>query len=133
MKLREFICEAEWIDNFSEKYVAIALHVLDGDTSLLEETIAGVSYNDNIYTILGCTYLVFTDHEADGIWERYLDQYLDEYILRELPDICIPYIDRDVLKNGIKLNGGRGCLSIYDGIEHEVLVNNRWYYIFRMS
>lgn len=78
-------------------------------------------------------YLVLTDSEADERWNAYLDDYLDECVLGELPEIARNYFDRDAWKRDAKFDGRGHSLSSYDGAEHEAKIDGEWIYIYRVN
>lgn len=63
------------------------------------------------------SYSVLSEDEADELWERGLDNYLDDVILGGLP------------------SGGRGyCINLYNGEEDEVrLDGGAWMYVYRIG
>ena len=87
---------------------------------------------DNTYSgVEGEDLLVLTDSEADELWEEYLDSYIDECILPELPEMAQRYFDAEAWKRDAKHDGRGHSLSSYDGEEHEYKVDGEWIYIYR--
>lgn len=79
-------------------------------------------------------YMILTDDEADDMYNDYLDNYIEECILDQIPDNLRFYFDDDRFKNDCKLEGGRGyALASYDGHEHEYYYNGTTYYIYRLN
>lgn len=77
------------------------------------------------------TYLVVTDEEADEIWEKYLDNYIDKCM--EIPKYLEPYFDREGWKEDARGDGRAHSLSGYDGKEDYQEVNGTDYYIYRAN
>ena len=76
-------------------------------------------------------YLVLTDRDAENKWDEYLDNYLDDIILPELPESAQQYFNRDAWISDAKLDGRGHSLSSYDGNEHCETVNGVDYYIYQ--
>lgn len=78
-------------------------------------------------------YLVLTDDEADERWDEYLESYLDECIICDLPDELQMYFDSEKWKRDTRIDGRGHSISSYDGCEEEVEVDGETLYIFRMN
>lgn len=79
-------------------------------------------------------YRVLTSDEADEAWEESLDSYIDDCIMPELGDKTLAqYFDRDAWKRDARHDGRGHCLSSYDGDEHEIKIDDRWIYIYRVN
>lgn len=78
-------------------------------------------------------YRVLTDSEADEAWDAYLDSYIDDCILPELPGMARNYFDSEKWKRDAKFDGRGHCLSPYDGNEEEVQIDGEWIYIYRVN
>lgn len=74
-------------------------------------------------------YLVLTDREADDKWEESLDNYIDEFIISELPESVTRYFDDEKWKRDARHDGRGHSLSTYDGEENE----QGDYYIYRIN
>lgn len=114
----------EWYENTEftedeEKIIALMQHTKD-------------NYPDAESNIDNNNYMVLTDEEADKQWDEYLDNYIDECILPELPENFRFYFDSDSWKNDAKIDG-RGILSFYDGAEYDEIVNGTNYCIYRIA
>lgn len=78
-------------------------------------------------------YLVLTDEEANDKWEEYLENYIEDCILPELPKHLQNYFDTERWKDDAKYDGRGHSLSSYDGNEYEEEVNGTTYYIYRIN
>ena len=91
-------------------------------------------YDSSIVEADGSEYLVLTDDEADQRWDDYLENYLDECVLPELPDNAQHYFDREAWKSDARHDGRGHCLSSYDGCEHEYQdKDGNYWYIYRIN
>jgi hypothetical protein len=78
-------------------------------------------------------YRVLTDEEADAAWDEYLESYLDDCVLSELPELARNYFDAEKWKRDAQFDGRGHCLSPYDGNEHEIKIDDEWIYIYRTN
>jgi len=83
-------------------------------------------------------YLVLDDGEADEAWDEYLDNYIEECILHELPEQYRNYFDNDRWKEDARQDGRGHCLSGYNGNEYKETVNDEdgdlhTFYIYRQN
>lgn len=78
-------------------------------------------------------YLVLDDSEADEAWDNYLDQYIDDCILPELPEQYCNYFDSESWKSDARYDGRGHCLASYDGHENEETVQGETFYIYRIN
>lgn len=78
-------------------------------------------------------YAVMTEDEANAAWDAFLESYLDDCILHELPAVAQQYFDRDAWKRDAEYDGRGHCLSPYDGEEHEIKIDGEWFYIYRTN
>ena len=90
-------------------------------------------YDENVFTYHKQEYLVVTDDEADELWEQELDNYIDEYILSELPEQYHFYFDSEKWKDDAKMDGRGHSLNRYDGNEDYETINDVDYYIYRQN
>ena len=74
-------------------------------------------------------YLVLTDDEANERWSEYLDCYIDDCVISELPKTYRNYFDYEKWKRDAKYDGRGHSLSSFDGIENE----QNGYYIYKMN
>lgn len=116
---------------YAEKIVALALHLeIDFEEA---QRIEVSSYDDCVFEYGSEEYLVCTDSEADEKWDEYLDNYIEECVLPEIPEAYRNYFDEDAWKSDAE-NDGRGhSLNPYDGSEDEQKVNGTTYYIYRQN
>lgn len=68
-------------------------------------------------------YLVVTDGEADTLWDEDLENYLDECILPEVPELSQRYFDREAWKKDARSDGRAHSLDRYDGDEESITVD----------
>lgn len=94
------------------------------------DTLNYASLNGNTLEIDGDEYLFGTESEMDKLYQQYLDNYIDEIILPEIPTHYHFYFDEDSWKRDAEINGSRGeALSSYDGSELE----SGDYYLYRTN
>lgn len=97
---------------------ALALHFgIDADNLQIS------TYDDYIVTFGDQEYLVVTDDEGDDLWENDLNNYIDECILPELPEMYRNYFDHASWKNDARYDGRAHLLATYDGCEDEITVH----------
>lgn len=122
------IDETTTLDDYNEpdKARALAQH-LDIHFSLVEES----TFDDNHFDAEGCSYLVVTDEEADSLWDKSLDSYLDDCILPDLPDNMQNYFDTDAWKRDARMDGRGHSLNSWDGSEYDENVDGTTYFIYR--
>ena len=92
-----------------------------------------VEINGDYYTYDGKEYLILDDSEADDRWEQYIDDYIDECVLPDLPERYQCYFDREAFMRDCKSDGRGHSLAGYDGIENEATVERTTYYIYRTN
>jgi len=78
-------------------------------------------------------YRVLTDDEADQANDEYLDNYIDECILHELPERYRMYFDDEKFKRDCAIDGRGHNLSSYDGSESHQKIGDEYYYIYRTN
>lgn len=79
-------------------------------------------------------YSALSEDEADELWERGLDSYLDDVILDGLSSGVRGYFDRDAWKEDAKSDGRGHCINHYDGGEDEVqLDDGTWMCVYRIG
>lgn len=67
-------------------------------------------------------YLVLTDSEADEKWGEYIDSYIEECVLSEIPERYRFYFDTEGFKKDCEIDG-RGHSLACDGAENEVNID----------
>lgn len=82
-----------------------------------------------LYSYSGILYLVCTDTEADDLWDKDLESYIDDYL--EIPKEIKKYFDKEAWKEDAKIDGRGHSLGRYDGYENEEKVNGTYYYIYK--
>lgn len=90
-------------------------------------------YDENTIVYGKEEYLVVTDDEADKLWDDYLENYIDECIIPEVPSQYQGYFDREAWKKDAYHDGRAHSLSTYDGDEHEEEVEGTNYFIYRTN
>lgn len=78
--------------------------------------------------IEGYDLTVYTEEEAETAWDEYLENYIEDCILYELPEQYRGYFDREGWKSDAKYDGRGHSLSGYDGVEYESF---NGFYIYR--
>jgi len=103
----------------------------------LEEALSDVmktdfgSYEHNMAT---GEYLILTDDEADEAARESLENYIDECVMSEIPEIHQKYFDTErFIEDAISIDGRGHTLSSYDGVEHEVSFNDDSFFIYRTN
>ena len=126
----------------SNKQKALVLHMISEHEWTAREAIQGILDNDidedNInraeigYSDAGARdFTVYTDYEADQAHKEYIENYIDECLLPEMPEATRGYFDYDKFEQDCKISDGRGhSLSSWDGFEYEYKVNDEWLYIY---
>ena len=105
----------------------------DEDT---ERILALMEHTEEDYTtcesyITKDTWSVLTDEEADDKWNEYLNNYIEECILPDLPETAQIYFDKDSWIKDAKYDGRGHSLSSYDGNEESCTINGTEYYLYR--
>jgi|DEB0MinimDraft_6_1074348.scaffolds.fasta_scaffold00925_6 hypothetical protein len=90
-------------------------------------------YDACVYEVEGGEVLVVTESERDERWNESLENYIDECVLPELPEIAQQYFDYEKWKRDARYDGAGHCLSHYDGVEHEYKFGDHWIYIYRQN
>lgn len=121
--------DIDLFDDFNQSECALALALmLELNINEIEDI---VEERNNRWCVQGVDYLAGTDEEMDYVWDEYLENYIDECILYELPEPYRMYFDRESWKDDAR-NDGRGhSLNSYDGGELEQKINENWYYAYR--
>lgn len=91
--------------------------------------IFGVTYDDTVFEVEGKSWMVVTDEEADDLWDKDLDNYIDECL--EIPAHLENYFDRDAWKRDARVDGRGHSLGRYDGEEHFSKGVKQDFYIYR--
>jgi len=78
-------------------------------------------------------YLVLTEEEAGERWDEYLENYIEDCILPELPESLQNYFDNESFIKDCKMDGRGHSLSSYDGNELEQVVVDTSYFIYRQN
>lgn len=121
-------------DSFTDWYNTALISEFDTEQekvfALMEQD--NFTYDEAENKIDGQYYLVMDDDEANEAWEEYLDNYIDDCILPELPELAQRYFDRDTWISDARYDGRGHALSAYDGNELDQTINNTTYYIYKM-
>lgn len=112
----------------NERISALAAH-LKVDPSEITTS----QYDEKTFVHGNAEYLVVTDDEADELWDEYLDNYINDVVLSELPEQYRFYFDSDKFKNDASMDGRANALASYDGGEDCEKVNGLDYYIYRTN
>lgn len=80
----------------------------------------------------GREYLVGTDKEMDRKYDEYLDSYIEDVVLSEIPEGYRYYFDKEKFKRDNDSDRA-GALAGYDGNENEYTVDGEIYYIYRTN
>lgn len=87
----------------------------------------------NRYTLYGEGYLFGTDEEMDIEWNEYLDNYIEECVLPEMPKYYHNYFDYEKYKSECHGDGRGHSLNHYDGNENSLNVNGINYFAYRQD
>ncbi len=116
-------------NGFSEpnKILALAIHedLTVNDLDVVTEE------GGNRFSYGGREYLICDDEEADKAQDEDFDNYLDDCVLPELPENARRYFDTEQWKEDAKHDGRGHSLARYDGHEHEEIVGETYYYLYR--
>ncbi len=115
---------------YAAPVLALAAHLKVGPETITEEG------NGDWYTCESepGEYRVLTDSEADEQADQYLESYIDDCVLSELPEQYRSYFDSNKFKRDVLLGDGRGPqLASYDGAEEEEQIDGEWYFIYRIG
>jgi len=94
--------------------------------------VANLDWDEAEQAIDDCDYYVYTEDEANDVWDEDLDNYIDECIMPDLPEVAQRYFDRESFIRDARYDG-RSVLARYDNIELETTVLDTEYYIYRIN
>lgn len=135
-RVKELIVN-NWIDFGEEKKLALWGY-FDRDEDIIEE-IDCLEIDTREVSTNGQSLLVLTDDEADEAYEKYLQNYIDEVILTDIPEKYHYYFNSEKFINDAKIESGREELAEYDGYENGPFWKIEGYefkeniYIYRMN
>ena len=103
--------------------------------SYVEDIDCKIQYeNDGNFSVNSREYFVLDDYDADKKFNQYMDDYIDDCVLSEIPENYRKYFDDKAFKKDVLDSNGRGStLATYDGEELEKMVNGTFYYIYRTN
>lgn len=105
-----------WIKFGEEKKLAL-WDYFNRDEGIIEE-IDCLEIDTAEVLVEGQSLLVLTDNEADEAYEKYIQNYIDECVLIDIPERYHNYFDEEKFINDVKINDGRSSLAGYDNYEH---------------
>lgn len=118
----------------NDKITALGLHLKMNPEQIKElEELNMDNGSDIIETPDQEEYRVLTDEEADELWDEDLDNYIDDCILSELPEMYRQYFDNEKWKRDARFDGRGHSLNHYDGSEEVQEVDGVYYYIYRTN
>lgn len=82
-------------------------------------------------TVCGIEYLCGDDYEMDEEYEAYLVNYIDECVLREIPECYRQYFDTDKFIADCSYDGRANELNRWDGSELEYTLGDDTFYAYR--
>ena len=98
------------------------------------DTLEEAGYDDNVFECGGIEFRCLTDAEADDLFQCYMEDYVEECALNEVPSHLHYYFDTDSYIDDVKSNDGRGpTLTSEDSEEHEIEVNDEYWFIYRIG
>jgi len=110
----------------------IALACLKGfDLSLPDLENIKESHRDHEYEVQGNDYLIGTDEEMEICWDEEMDNYIEDFVMSEIPKHYKKYFDDSEYKEDCKIDGRAHSLARYDGEELEQKVFGENYYFYR--
>ena len=121
------------------KYEAIKQYLKDEhDIDSPPETTSWLNSDQDFFdkctfSLGGIEVLVVTESGRDEQWNENLENYIDECVLPELPEMAQRYFDSEAWKRDARFDGAGHCLSHYDGVEHEYKFGEHWIYIYRQN
>ena len=104
-----------------DQFYAIAFTLMPSFEEMSDASLSGTNLE-----IMGNEYLFGTDAEMDELWDEYLDNYIDECILPEVPEAFQNYFDDEKWKSDAKDDGRAHSLASYDG--HELSHGDYYFY-----
>ena len=116
----------EYSEEDAEKILALAL---EEDITVTE--LSDISGGGTSFSFGGRDWIVATDSEADALQDEDLDNYLEEYVLPDLPETAQRYFDNKAWKRDARMDGRGHSLGRYDGNECYHTVNGTTYYLYR--
>ena len=78
-------------------------------------------------------YAVVPTKSLDRCFENYMDNYIDEVVMPEIPKAYQFYFDNAKFANDCRISDGYGTMASYDGNENEIHVGDQMYHIFRLN
>lgn len=112
-------------DDVAHRTLALRLHLDDWDEGAVEYE------GNNTFANYPAEYLVVTDDEADDLWDKALDNYIDDCL--EIPDNLRYYFDEKKWKSDARIDGRGHSLSSYDGDEDSQDTEMGTFYIYRQN
>lgn len=124
------------------KQKALVTHLVNVEGCGLRDAVEYVLGLDNEYEIiredcpLVCEagtreFTVFTDEEADAEWEQYLESYIEDCVIGEIPEQYRMWFDTEGFMEHLKTDGRGHSLNGWDGQEHEYEIDGETYYIYK--
>ena len=126
-----------WIEFGEEK--KLALWDYFGQNEYMIEEIDCLEIDTDEVSVNGQSLLVLTDDEADRAYEKYLQNYIDECVLIDIPERYHSYFNEEKFIDDAKMEKGRGDLADFDGYENGPFWKIKGYefkeniYIYRMK
>lgn len=130
------------LNELFESYDLVNENQLDKETALENEHfIEWVSENYVVEELEGIDeysdnqkYRILTDSEADNANDEWMENYIKDCVLPQIPEQYQYYFDEEKFKKDLENNSDRGTnLAGYDGHEYEINVNDTYYYIYRCN
>ena len=122
--------DVELFSDFNYPNVALALALM---LELCINEINDISYGcmENFYTVQGIDYLCGDDNDMDDEWDKELENYIEEYVLFQIPEQYRNYFDNESFKKDCKIDGRANFLNKYNGDELSICLNETYYYAYR--
>lgn len=100
------------------------------DEGLLEE-IAEFDDSTDYFNINGETLLILTDDEADEMTRKYLESYIEDSVLPQIPEELQSYFDTDKYINDVLYYGASSILVDYNINKNEYCIDGEYIYIYK--
>lgn len=127
--------DIEDIDIYDPLTIVYLYCIRKGDGIVLEDCDYGsdfYTYGD-IIKIGNEEYVVVPYDDMEALFHDYMEEYIDECILYEIPEQYRAYFDYEKFIDYVECNDGFDIMSSYDGCIDDIDILGESYYIFRIN
>lgn len=78
-------------------------------------------------------YAVIESDDIEGVFAKHIEAFVDDCVLPDIPEAYRNYFDTEKYTRDVEANDGYGGMATYDGNDNEVVVDGKYYHIFRMN